>query len=248
MRIVKQERMMYEEMLYFCMQKVEIRQTLYIFIMDKKERMQQVVRWLIYNGVAETQKGIAMKAGYNVTVFSSVMSGAATMSTKFIQKVCALDRRLRPEWVISGEGEMLRERRSTGNKGRLETTPYYRELPVSAGEQDAPPYNDQADEVYIPGVKAEAFFPVTGCSMMPTIGPGDMVGVVPVDRLDRVDPEGIYMVITRENERMIKHIQPTPESDPDIVLLSDNPNYAPFRRAKEDILKVFRVVYVGRMV
>lgn len=209
--------------------------------------MQQVVKWLIYNGAAETQKGIATKAGYNATVFSSVMNGTTALSYRFVQRVCALDRRLRPEWVMSGDGEMLRTRRTT-SKSRNEAIPYYRELPASAGEQDAPAYDEQADEVYIPGVRAEAFFPVTGCSMMPTISPGDMVGVVAVDRLDHVDPEGIYMVITRQNERMIKHIQPTPEEESDVILLSDNPQYAPFRRPKEDILRVFRVVFVGKMV
>jgi len=72
------------------------------------------------------------------------------------------------------------------------------------------------------------------------------VGVVSVDRFERVDPECIYMIVTRDNERMIKHIQPTPEDDPELVLSSDNPRYAPFRRLKEDILKVFKVVYIGK--
>ena len=82
--------------------------------------------------------------------------------------------------------------------------------------------------------------------MSPTVNPGDLVGVVSVDRFERVDPECIYMIVTRDNERMIKHIQPTPEDDPELVLSSDNPRYAPFRRLKEDILKVFKVVYIGK--
>ena len=56
--------------------------------------------------------------------------------------------------------------------------PYYTELPVSAGDQEAPPYDDHHDYVFIPGVHAEAFFPVSGCSMSPTVNPGDLVGVV----------------------------------------------------------------------
>ena len=60
------------------------------------------------------------------------------------------------------------------------------------------------------------------------------------------NPDAIYMVITREGERMIKHIQPTPDDDPEIILFSDNPQYAPFRRMKEDIIRVLRVVYVGK--
>ena len=38
----------------------------------------------------------------------------------------------------------------------------------------------------------------------------------------------------------------TPEDDPELILSSDNPRYAPFRRLKEDILKVFKVVYIGK--
>ncbi len=213
--------------------------------------MQQVVRWLIYCGVADTQKGIARRAGYNETVFSAVLNGSTPLSYRFVQRVCALDHRLLPDWVMSGDGEMLRKPRGASRlaAGRPERSiPFYTELPVSAGEQDAPPYDDQADYVYIPGVRADAFFPVSGCSMQPTVYPGDLVGVVSLDSFDRIDPEGIYMVITRDNERMLKHILPTTPDDPEIVLSSDNPNYPPFRRLKEDILKVFRVVYVGRMM
>ena len=229
--------------------------------MEPRERMQQAVKWLIYNGVAQTQRELAEKAGYNPTSFCAVLGGLNPLSTKFVNRVCALDRHLRPIWVLTGEGEMTTTAQTSVRKGEQRPlapktfstrkddrpmVPYYPELPVSAGDVDAPPYNDLTDGVYIPGVKAEAYFPISGCSMMPTVNPGDLIGVVSVDRYDRIDPDAIYMVITREGERMIKHIQPTPDDDPEIILFSDNPQYAPFRRMKEDIIRVLRVVYVGK--
>lgn len=214
--------------------------------MDKLERMQVVVRWLIFRGIGTTQKEVAQSAGYNAAVFSAVLNGTTPLSSKFVERVCALDSQLRSEWVLSGRGEMLSGDDGFGSLPKPTGVPYYTELPVSAGDQEAPPYDDHHDYVFIPGVHAEAFFPVSGCSMSPTVNPGDLVGVVSVDRFERVDPECIYMIVTRDNERMIKHIQPTPEDDPELVLSSDNPRYAPFRRLKEDILKVFKVVYIGK--
>ena len=213
--------------------------------------MQQVVRWLIYCGVADTQKGIAQRAGYNETVFSAVLNGSTPLSYRFVQRVCALDHRLLPDWVMTGHGEMLRLSRNASRRdhGRPERSiPYYPELPVSCGAVDAPPYDDEVDYVHIPGVHAEAFFTVSGCSMQPTVYPGDLIGVVSMDGMERIDPECIYMIITRENERMLKHILPTSPDDPEITLSSDNPNYPPFRRLKDEIYKIFRVVYVGRMM
>lgn len=126
--------------------------------------------------------------------------------------------------------------------------PFYHELLVSAGQTDIFGYDTASSLMHVPGVDAEAFFPVTGMSMLPHIMPGDIIGVKTVDSLERIDPTRIYMIITRQNERMIKHILPSQSGDPEITLVSDNSEYPAFKIMKDDILKVMRVVYVGRQI
>lgn len=126
--------------------------------------------------------------------------------------------------------------------------PFYRDLLVSAGQTDMFEYNEAHDHIYIPGVDADAFFPVVGMSMQPNIMPGDTIGVKQLHSLERIDPTRVYMIITRQNERMIKHIMPSRPEDEEVTLTSDNSDFSAFTVRKEDILKVMRVVYVGRMM
>ncbi|MBQ0019110.1 MAG: S24 family peptidase [Bacteroidales bacterium] len=125
-------------------------------------------------------------------------------------------------------------------------TPFYDELPVTAGQTETPGYNEHSTGLYIPGVRAEAFFPVMGHSMEPYIYPGDIVGVRTVNSFDGINPDATYMVVTRSNERMIKHIVPPTADDDSITLTSDNPAYPPFRILRNDVVRVMKVVYSGR--
>lgn len=130
----------------------------------------------------------------------------------------------------------------------IELTPFYDELPVSGGrtEVETPGYAEHSTGLYIPGVRAEAFLPVVGHSMEPYIFPGDIVGVRTIYGMESINPDATYLIITRGNERMIKHIVPTSQGDETLTLTSDNPAYPPFRIQKADIVKIMKVVYSGR--
>ena len=88
------------------------------------------------------------------------------------------------------------------------------------------------ERIYIPGVEAEGFFPVKGFYMYPTIQEGDIVGVVQVDDLETINPQKIYLIITRDNERMLKHIDMGKANSPYITLASDNEMDEPFKIKK----------------
>lgn len=75
--------------------------------MTEVERAKSIVKWLISNRVALTQKGIAQKMGYNHSVLSQVLNGRVSMTEKFMQTLCSLDSRLNYEWLLNGSGEML---------------------------------------------------------------------------------------------------------------------------------------------
>ncbi len=74
---------------------------------ERCERAKSVVRWLMYNGVSNTQKGIAKKLGYNDAVLSQILNGKVPMSMKFIDKLCSMNKFLNKQWLIKGTGNML---------------------------------------------------------------------------------------------------------------------------------------------
>ncbi len=124
--------------------------------------------------------------------------------------------------------------------------PYYENLPVSAGQAGlnlVPQVETPTGYISIPGVSAIAAFPVVGCSMEPEIKPGDYIAVVPLDRLESIDPDKTYLIITRD-DRMIKHLHA--DLDDDEILWAQSPNYPKFRIPKADILALYRITFHGR--
>lgn len=76
--------------------------------MSDLQRIRKVIDWLIFEGMAESQKDVAEKCGYGESYMSQVLSGRVNLSSRFIKNLSALDERLSEEWIESGRGEMLR--------------------------------------------------------------------------------------------------------------------------------------------
>lgn len=226
--------------------------------MERNERGRRVVDWLIFARELPNQRALAELIDYNPTVLSSALSGRIRLSDKLARNLVMLDDRLNLNWLLYEEGEMLlpeEEKKSsrkvmssaTGTLPAGKGVPYYSQLPATGGANEQFDYDESAELWYIPGVQADAYFPVTGHSMEPYIMDGDVVGVKSIQLYDRMNPDDTYLIITREDMRMIKHIIPTLDDEETLTLLSNNPAYPPYRIAKTDILKVMKVVFSGRL-
>ena len=129
----------------------------------------------------------------------------------------------------------------------VEGIPYYKNVPVSAGQADLMVVDCNEDAVgyiNITGVTGKCAFPVVGCSMEPVIHAGDIVVVDTVDNWSRLDPDKIYLIFTHD-DRMIKHLE-IDESN-DSILWCVSPNYKRFSIDKSDILRIYRVTFYGRL-
>lgn len=197
--------------------------------------------------------------GMNVTTFSKMIGVAQTSlrgvvkdgaEPKFttLEKIIIAEPSINTNWLITGKGEMRVKEAETTNtpvlfsekiKGAI---PYYADLPVSAGQMglsNAPQHETPSGYMLIPNVSAEWLFPVIGCSMLPLIKPGDVIGVNTVNRWERVEPDKIYMIITRD-ERMIKRLRIDAENEEILWCVSDN--YKEFKIEKSEITGIFHVV------
>lgn len=74
---------------------------------ENAERVKSVINWLIYNRIAKSQKGVAELMGYNHCVLSQALNNKSPITKRFITALCSIDQRLNPEWVRTGEGEMI---------------------------------------------------------------------------------------------------------------------------------------------
>lgn len=182
----------------------------------------------------------------NLGIASGYMSTkSATITSDVIEKTTAAYPSLNLDWLITGKGSMLKVEmlKDKPIKGSI---PFYESLPVSAGNLDVLiKSSEPTGWLNLPGVSAKALFPVVGCSMKPEINPGDMIGVVPLDAWDMVDPDKVYFIITSD-DRMIKHLA-VDDIDEDI-LWCISPNYPKFKICKSDIKFIYRVSFCGKLM
>lgn len=144
-----------------------------------------------------------------------------------------------PAWLLLGEGSMLYCHRL--DMQCKEFSPFYSDLPVTAGQKDVLDSLREVPTGYIsmPQWYAQFYFPVSGTSMEPEIHSGDIIGVNRVESLCEIDPEKIYMIVTNES-RMIKRCHC--DCDNPDVLWCLSPNYPAFKINKRDICAMFHVV------
>ena len=151
-------------------------------------------------------------------------------------------------WLLTGEGEMLSASSSVTS---VDGSPFYGDLPVSAGK--VVQYPDiltqlPTGSIDIPQARgAEFFFPVIGMSMRPTIEEGEIIGVTHIDRFETTNADRVYMIVTRDNERMIKRILHYDREAGRVTLGSDNPSYPNSELEVDMILDVYKVVFHMRV-
>lgn len=108
---------------------------------------------------------------------------------------------------------------------------------AAAGE---PLFDDEVD-VYVDGpLKADCAIRVKGDSMNPTYLDGDLLYI---RSQPDIDHDGQIAVVVLEDEATVKHVYRQPEG---LLLVSDNPAYAPMFKRYEDYDNNIRVI--GKVV
>lgn len=198
---------------------------------SEKERVLALI-----NEFGGTQKAFAKHIGVGQSAIANWIKRDSIPATAKSAILSHCDN-ISERWLFFGEGSMF-------PKG---TNNFYKELEVSAGRIEFANTTSKPQRILIPGLEADAFFPVKGFSMYPTIQEGDIVGVVEIDNFEEIKAKHIYLIITRDNERMLKHIEIGNSKSQYITLTSDNVEYEPFKIKKENIISIYKVIFYGRI-
>lgn len=214
--------------------------------MTEKERLKELIE------VFGSYEEMALALGIPKTSIANWMQrGLSTNAWRTIAQACP---QVSLNWLATGEGSMMLDGETEVKKVPPQNSMqvvnnYYADLQVSAGQVDYVHADCPPSSLLVPcNVYADAFFPVSGFSMIPTICEGDVIGVKELDCFERIDSNKIYVVITREGERMVKRIIPPADNDGEVTLLSDNPKQGKIKVDRNSIIKVLRVVYIGKAV
>lgn len=229
------------------------------------DRIRQIVE-----NESTTITALERQIGASKGVLSGAILKKTDIQSKWVQKIAENFPLYSTEWLLTGEGEMLKSETNNCTEdvaqvyhknpdlaifkpedlplqvGRLYRAPIYESYPVSAGDMGLSSIRSDKPDGYayttMPGV---TFFPVVGCSFEPIIEAGRYIGVVKIDNWDRIDTEKIYFIVTRD-ERMIKRLRT--DDDDNNVFWCVSPNFREFKIYKSEIIEINHVFFYGRMV
>jgi transcriptional regulator with XRE-family HTH domain len=203
----------------------------------------------------DTRYKFSKETGVSEAVLSNIYQKKNPPKIDIVELLLNKYKAIDANWLLTGVLPMLKEGEtpakvsfSVSEFKQRGYAPYYPDLLVSAGQFDLAKIEKEekpSSWIKIPGVLVDAWFPIVGCSMEPKVYAGDTIGVTQVERWDRLDPDKTYLIITRE-DRMIKHLE-VDAGDPEI-LWAVSENYHRFKIPTEDIIRIFRVVWVGKLI
>ncbi|WP_287677091.1 S24 family peptidase [Bacteroides sp.] len=162
---------------------------------------------------------------------------------------------INPDWLLTGEGSMLRTDEKTNNTPIAHHTEDPHEgiplLPVDAmagaftGEQQVLEY--ECERYVVPAFKgADFLIPVKGVSMHPRFSSGDIVAC------KRLSMDNVFFqwnkvyVIDTDQGPLIKRLKPGSDKE-HVLVVSDNTAYDPFELAISSIYHLALVIGVIRL-
>ena len=205
------------------------------------------------------EKGLSREEFYKETGLSASNFKGAAMKSELggdkIVKILTTYKDLSPDWLLTGEGSMLRTDEKTNNTPIAHHTEDPHEgiplLPVDAmagaftGEQQVLEY--ECERYVVPAFKgADFLIPVKGVSMHPRFSSGDIVAC------KRLSMDNVFFqwnkvyVIDTDQGPLIKRLKPGSDKE-HVLVVSDNTAYDPFELAISNIYHLALVIGVIRL-
>ena len=213
--------------------------------------------------------------GASKGVLSRALAQGTDVQAKWIKGIVENYPSLSPDWLLTGEGDMLRssvtvpsERQPRDDREMTDTNTKelrrnyegaldHKRLPLVTqkavagfGNADfAIREEDVKDYYVVPKFRyhqVDFMIEISGSSMYPKYNSGDVVACTILHDGSFIQWNKCHIVATREQGILCKRLMPG-SSDDCLKMVSDNENYPPFEVPKEDITGIALVVGVIRL-
>ena len=212
---------------------------------EKSPIKQKILLFLAKKGI--TQYEFYQKTG----ITRGILGQNNGISEENISRFLAYYTEVSPEWLLTGQGEMLRaDSLPTASPATVpsEGIPL---IPIEAmagfGTGEVQVLEYECDRYVVPAFRdAEFLIQVKGSSMIPKYNSGDIVACkkLPMDRLF-FQWNKVYVLDTDQGA-LIKRVKAGSDDD-HLLIVSDNQNYEPFELHKNYINSVAIVIGVIRL-
>lgn len=75
--------------------------------MDKIQRLNEAIKWIVFEGLAKNHTDLAQKLGYKKSSFSQIVNGKVNISNSFINRLVSFAPILNRKWLHNGEGSLF---------------------------------------------------------------------------------------------------------------------------------------------
>lgn len=209
-----------------------------------REKMARFAKYMELKGLNDNR--VTVECGLGKGIFDQARKGKSDLGNKTIAKILAVYGDINRVWLLTGEGEMLKDDNDTSSTKKsaspLHVIKYY---PNVDGAMGGVQFLDNPDETVIemsiPGY-TDCKFAINayGESMSPLIKSGQIV-LLAEWRERFIDWGKIYLIVTKSGYRVIKRLFPGVTSET-IVCRSENKVASPdFEINVDDILYIFLV-------
>lgn len=147
------------------------------------QRVARVVEFLIFSKLALDKRDVAKKLDYNVSSFSQIINGRVPVSDKFLGKLLELTPNLNENWLLTGEGEMMKVpatlsiyKPTTEERQEIGANVNMRVVPAEVVEE----IKDEIREEVIEEIKAEVIEEIKQEAAI-TVIPADIANQVDID-------------------------------------------------------------------
>lgn len=210
-----------------------------------KERFIEVINYLIFANLAVNQEDFVAKLGMDSSTISQYKVGKRTITPKFASKLTEVFPVINREWLLTGEGQMLKGQDSQPTK--TETVYYAPQLPVSAMAGTLTGFTDSIREwdlenVVVPIKGVDLVIPLSGDSMKPDYPEGCLLLTKKINEKAFIEWGKVFVLDTC-NGVVIKQIYPSEEGNK-VKCVSINSVYPPFEVNKEDIIGWYIVLMI----
>lgn len=207
--------------------------------------MQRIEKLTKNEGITVT--ALERKIGASKGVLSRAIAKGSDIQLKWVQLIVENYPQYSTEWLLTGNGEMLRQ--DSGTRPDEPAAPIIKEaiplIPMDAFAGYPPQqYSDLPIEDYYQVAefaRADFLIRVKGDSMTPKFNGGDIVACKKIHERLFFQWHRIYVICTNSQGVMIKRVEHS-DRQGCIRLVSDNPAYQPFDIPESDISDIALVM------
>ena len=204
----------------------------------------RIKEFIHYKGVSI--RGFEENIGCSIGVINRCVTKNTDLTVANLMKIINKYPELNSEWILTGEGNMLKENNITpedsilplkeshqsltdenfNQKAGIPLVPLYAMAGAFTGEIGV--MNNECECYSIPGLNnADYLIQVKGKSMLPTYNSGDIVACRRINMQDAFFQWNRVYVIDTDQGPIMKRIKPGSDKE-HITIVSDNPEFEPF--------------------